>query len=167
MHPSFPSRFALPLLASALLLGGCAVNPADCDPTNRDASLIAKARCTTSGAYDVRLQEKQQILLDEQKTNQLFREVYAAVEKEKAEVKSELAGKRAEYSALQKAVGNLLAEIRSKAQGNQAVEKEIAELEQQLATVTTQNDPVVLQKQQQLDELRDKAMRLEQSLGLR
>lgn len=155
------------LLSTALLLNGCAINPEDCDPRNRDASIITKAQCSTSGNYQSRLDQKQQILLDEQKTNQMFRDVYAAVEKEKSEVKTELRNQKTEYSALQKALNTLLTEIRSKAQGNQTVEKEIAELEQQLQTITTQNDPAVMQKQQQLDELRDKAMQLEQSLGLR
>ncbi|NPU94496.1 MAG: hypothetical protein HPY82_21505 [Gammaproteobacteria bacterium] len=155
------------LIVASLLLGGCTVNPADCDPTNRDASIIAKTRCTSSGAYDVRVQAKQNILLDEQKTNQMFRDLYAAVEKEKSEVSAELRGKRSEYGALQKALGALLTEIKSKAKGNKEIEAEVAALEQQLATVTGQNDPVVLQKQQQLDELKNRAVKLEQDLGLR
>lgn len=161
------TRLHSSLLVASLLLGGCAVNPADCDPTNRDASIIAKTRCTSSGAYDVRVQEKQKILLDEQKTNQMFRDLYAAVEKEKSEVSAELRGKRSEYGALQKALGALLTEIKSKAKGNKEIEAEVAALEQQLATVTGQNDPVVLQKQQQLDELKNRAVKLEQDLGLR
>ncbi|HVK99045.1 MAG TPA: hypothetical protein VM553_04500 [Dongiaceae bacterium] len=161
------TRHASLLLIAGLTLAGCSVNPADCDPTNRDASIINKTRCTTSGAYQVRVDAKQKILLDEQKTNQMFRDVYAAVEKEKGEVKKELAGKKSEYSALQKALGALLTEIKSKAKGNAEIEKEVADLEKQLAAVTTQNDPVVMQKQQQLDELKNKAVQLEQSLGLR
>jgi len=161
------TRLHSSLLVASLLLGGCTVNPADCDPTNRDASIIAKTRCTSSGAYDVRVQEKQKILLDEQKTNQMFRDLYAAVEKEKSEVSAELRGKRSEYGALQKALGTLLTEIKSKAKGNKEIEAEVAALEQQLATVTGQNDPVVMQKQQQLDELKNRAVKLEQDLGLR
>ncbi|MFZ5603241.1 MAG: hypothetical protein ACOY7J_12385, partial [Pseudomonadota bacterium] len=79
----------------------------------------------------------------------------------------ELRGKRSEYGALQKALGTLLTEIKSKAKGNKEIEAEVAALEQQLATVTGQNDPVVLQKQQQLDELKNRAVKLEQDLGLR
>src|SRR3989338_1016313 len=135
------TRLHSSLLIASLALAGCTINPADCDPTNRDASIINKAGCTTSGAYDVRVQKKQEILLDEQKTNQMFRDVYAAVEKEKSEVSAELRGK-----------------------GSKEIEAEVAALEQQLATVTAQNDPVVLQKQQQLDELKGKAIQLEQSL---
>lgn len=161
------TRLHFSLIVASLLLGGCTVNPADCDPTNRDASIIAKTRCTSSGAYDVRVQAKQNILLDEQKTNQMFRDLYAAVEKEKSEVSAELRGKRSEYGALQKALGALLTEIKSKAKGNKEIEAEVAALEQQLATVTGQNDPVVLQKQQQLDELKNRAVKLEQDLGLR
>jgi len=159
------TRFNGSLAAVVLILGGCAVNPTECDPRNRDASLYLKAAC--GDEYNKRQVEKQQILLDEQKTNQLFRDLYTALEKEKSEVKTELQGKRAEYNALQKALGALLTEIKTKAKGNQAIEKEIKDLEQQLATITTQNDPVVMQKQQQLDELKDKAMQLEQNLGLR
>ncbi len=162
-----PALIRSTLLCTALTVAGCTVNPADCDPTNRDASLIAKTRCTTSGAYQERVNVKQQILLDEQKTNQLFREVYAAVEKEKSEVSAELRGKRSEYGALKKSLGALLAELKNKAKGNQQIEAEIKALEQELANVQTQDSPAVIQKQAQLDELKNKVVTLEQSLGLR
>lgn len=162
------SSIKLPLVTVALLtLGGCAVNPADCDPTNRDASIIAKTRCTTSGAYQVRVDEKQKILLDEQRMNVLFRDVYNAVEKEKGEVRSELQNKRSDYSALKRSLNALLGELKTKAKGNQQIEGEIAALEKDLANIQTQDSPVVVQKQAQLDELRNRVVELEQGLGLR
>ena len=156
------------LLTTALMvLHGCAVNPADCDPTNRDASIVAKARCNYSGAYDERVQGKQKILLDEQKTNKLFRDVYAAVEKEKREVSSELKNNRTEYSALTKSLNALLDELQQKDQGNSQVQAEVAALKQELENIKYQDDPVVMKKQVELDQLKNKVMELQQGLGLR
>jgi peptidoglycan hydrolase CwlO-like protein len=156
------------LLTSALMvLAGCAVNPADCDPANRDASIVAKARCNYSGAYDERVQGKQKILLDEQKTNKLFRDVYTAVEKEKREVSSELKNNRAEYSALTNSLNALLDELQQKDQGNSQVQAEVAALKQELENIKNQDDPVVMKKQVELDQLKNKVMELQQGLGLR
>src|SRR5690606_23030038 len=140
------------LLAVTLaVLGGCTVNPADCDPTNRDASIVAKARCSGSGAYDVRVQHKEKILLDEQKMNTLFRDVYTTVEKAKPEVSAELKGKRSEYKALNQSLGALLTQLQRKAGGNKLIEGQIAALKQELVNITTSDDPVVMRKQVQLD----------------
>lgn len=160
---------SLSLLAAALFsLSGCSVNPADCDPTHRDASLIAKTRCTSSGAYQVRVDAKKKILLDEQKANALFRDLYNAVDKEKSEVRAELQSKRSEYGALKRALNALLAELKTKAGDNQQIKGEIQALEQELAQLEqSQSNTSVVQKQAQLDTLRNKVVELEQGLGLR
>jgi chromosome segregation ATPase len=155
------------LTAMLMILDGCAVNPADCDPTNRDASIVAKARCNYSGAYDERVQSKQKILLDEQETNRLFRDVYAAVEKEKREVSSELKNNRTEYTALTNSLNALLNELQQKDQGNSQVQAEVAALKQELENIKNQDDPVVMKKQVELDQLKNKVMELQQGLGLR
>lgn len=155
------------LAASLLALSaGCAVNPEHCDPTKRDASLIEKARCDGSGAYQTRADHLEKVLLDEQKMNVMFRDVYNAVEKEKREVSQELKGKRSEYSALTQSLNALLGELKSKAKGNQAIEKEIADLTKELENIKTQDSPVVMQKQVELDQLKNKVLDLEQQLGL-
>jgi DNA repair exonuclease SbcCD ATPase subunit len=161
-------HFKFCVLTTALMvLNGCVVNPADCDPTNRDASIVSKARCNYSGAYDERLQSKQKILLDEQEMNKLFRDVYTAVEKEKREVSSELKSKRTEYSALTKALNALLNELQQKDQGNSQVQAEVAALKKELENIKNQDDPVVMKKQVELDQLKNRVMELQQGLGLR
>ena len=155
------------LIIALMVLHGCTVNPADCDPTNREASIVAKARCNYSGAYDERVQSKQKILLDEQKTNKLFRDVYAAVEKEKLEVGGELRNNRAEYSALTKSLNALLDELQQKDQDNSQVQAEVAALRKDLANIVNQDDPAVMKKQVELDQLKNKVMELQQGLGLR
>ena len=159
-------KFCL-FVTNFLVLHGCAVNPADCDPTNRDASIIAKAQCNYSGAYDARIQGKQNILLDEQKTNQLFRDVYNAVDQEKREVSSELKSNRAEYSALTNSLNALLDELQQKNQGNRQLQDEADALRQELENIKSQDDPVVIKKQVELDQLKNKVMELQQGLGLR
>lgn len=148
-------------------LGGCAVTAQDCDPTNRDASLIRKAACDSSGVYSGRVVELEKLVLDEQKMNVMFRDVYNAVEKEKSEVSKELKGKRTEYAALTNSLNALLGELKTKAKGNQAIEKEIADLTKELEDIKNQDSPAVMQKQVELDQLKNKVVDLEQQLGLR
>lgn len=156
------------LLCVALIaLGGCAVTAQDCDPSNRDASLIRKAACDSSGTYSGRVVELEKVVLDEQKMNVMFRDVYNAVEKEKGEVSKELKGKRTEYSALTNSLNALLGELKTKAKGNQAIEKEIADLTKELEDIKNQDSPAVMQKQVELDQLKSKVVDLEQQLGLR
>lgn len=151
----------------AFLVSGCTVNPSECDPLNRDASIVAKANCNYSGAYQTRVSGLENVLLDEQKMNVLFRDVYAAVEKEKAEISRELKSKRTDYSALNHSLNALLAELKLKAKGNQKIEAEIDALKKELETVNNSNDPVVMKKQVELDQLKTRVKELEDGLGLK
>lgn len=117
----------LSLVASGL--SGCAVTSEQCDPRNADAGFATKFGCNTQGVYAQRVDDKERLLLDEQKTNQLFREVYAAIEQEQLAVGAELDSQQAQYAALNRSLGALLAELKSKANGNQRIEAEIATLE--------------------------------------
>lgn len=50
----------LSLAGITLLLSGCVTNPADCDPTAGDVSIITKFNCNYSGTYDNRIEQKKQ-----------------------------------------------------------------------------------------------------------
>ncbi|SFP64382.1 hypothetical protein SAMN05216601_11814 [Ectopseudomonas composti] len=163
MHP----LRALILLAGVVTLAGCAVTSQECDPRNADAGFATKFGCKTQGVYAQRVEEKEKILLDEQKTNQLFRDVYAAIEQEKASVGKDLATQQAQYAPLNKSLNALLGELKSKAKGNQKIEAEIAALEKDLQNINQQENPAVLQKQVELQKLRSKVSSLESDLGLR
>ena len=155
------------LLAGVAMLAGCAVSSQECDPRNADAGFATKFGCKTQGVYAQRVEEKEKILLDEQKTNQLFRDVYAAIEQEKASVGKDLATQQAQYASLNKSLNALLGELKNKAKRNRRIEAEIAALENDLKNINQQENPAVLQKQVELQKLRSKVSSLESDLGLR
>lgn len=163
MHP----LRSLILLAGVVTLAGCAVNAQECDPRNADAGFATKFGCKTQGVYAQRVDEKEKVLLDEQKTNQLFRDVYASIEQEKASVGKDLATQQAQYASLNKSLNALLNELKSKAKGNQRIEAEIASVEKDLKNINQQDSPSVVQKQLELQKLRSKVSSLESDLGLR
>jgi chromosome segregation ATPase len=158
----------LSLLAFTLPLGACAVSPQECDPRNADAGFSTKFGCNVHGGYAQRIEQKEKILLDERRTNQLFRDTYAALDKERSEVGRELDRQRSEYAALNKAMNALLAELKQKGRNNQRLQNEIAALEKDMASINRQNDnTAVAQKQYELQKLRTRLAGLESDLGLR
>ena len=52
------------IASSMILLAGCATSPEQCDPYNRDASLVAKFSCDTSGAYRAQVEQREQHVLE-------------------------------------------------------------------------------------------------------
>ncbi|GAB3395719.1 hypothetical protein [Azotobacter armeniacus] len=156
----------LPFVA-ALSLGACAVSPQECDPRNADAGFATKFGCNAHGGYAQRIEQKERILLDERRTNQLFRDTYAALDKERSEVGHELDRQRSEYAALNKAMDALLTELKQKTRGNQRLQGEIAALEKEMAGINRQDNAAVAQKQYELQKLRTRLAGLESDLGLR
>ncbi|GAB3460528.1 ATP-binding protein [Azotobacter salinestris] len=158
----------LSLSVASLSLGACAVSPQECDPRNVDAGFATKFGCNMHGGYAQRIEQKEKILLDERRTNQLFRDTYAALDKERSEVGRELDRQRSEYAALNKAMNALLAELKQKTGNNQRMQNEIAALEKDMASLNRQNDnAAVAQKQYELQKLRTRLAGLESDLGLR
>lgn len=165
----------LALVISVLTLAGCATTPADCDPANRDAGLINKAGCVYGGHYEQRVQERQAILLDEQKANQLFRATYDALQQESAQVAADIASQQASLDRLNASMGALLGEIKSKASGNREIEQQISTVETQLQQLQQDIDTArasgsalpVMQQRQQMAELQVSVQDLQASLGLR
>lgn len=160
---------------TAVTLTGCATTPQDCDPANRDAGLISKAGCVYGGHYEQRVQERQALLLDEQKANALFRATYEALQQESTQVASDLAAQQASLARLSGSVNDLLGEIRRKATGNRQIEQQIMAVEHQLQQLQQDMDAAqatgtalpVLQQRQQVAELQVKVQDLQQALGLR
>lgn len=155
------------LLAGIASLAGCAVSAQQCDPRNADVGFATKFGCNTQSVYAQRVDEKEQVLLDEQKTNQLFRDVYAAIEQEQASVGRDLNTQQVQYARLNQSLRALLTELKGRAKGNQRIETEIASVENELSKLNQQDNPAVLQKQHELQKLRNKLTSLESDLGLK
>ena len=145
------------------LASGCAIDPSQCNSMDSNAGLITKARCDTTGGYAHNIEQKKLTLAEEQRLNKLFREVYDAVEQERSEVRSELRNKKAEYAKLKTALGQLLAELERRAQGNKQLEDEINKIKEELANMEANKSPVVMQKEAELESLRSRVAELEET----
>jgi septal ring factor EnvC (AmiA/AmiB activator) len=145
-------------------LAGCAVTPEQCDPRNADAGFATKFGCSTQGVYAQRVEAKEQVLLDEQKTNLMFREVQAALEQERSAVSQKLANQQNQHDALNRSLKPLLDEIRSKAGGNQRIQAEIAAVERELGNVNQQGNRTELQKRQEIRRLQNAVNKLQTEL---
>ncbi len=157
----------LSLVGMTLLLSGCVTNPADCDPTTGDVSIITKFNCNYSGTYDNRIEQKQAILANEKALNTEFRAVLAAIEKEKQQTNASLKSKQASQQTLNQSMNNLLNQIRQKTKGQNDIQKQINEIDRQMKA--TQNNPSksVMQKQLELDNLQNQVLSLQSDLGLK
>ena len=159
-----PIRTFVTALAVVWLAGCATVTPEQCDPRNADAGFATKFSCNTQGVYDQRVETKERVLLDEQKTNQLFREVHAALEQERREVGQQLANQQKQHDVLNRSLKALLDEIKSKARGKQRIEAEIAAVEKELGNVNQQENRTVLQKQQEIRKLQNAVKNLQSQL---
>jgi chromosome segregation ATPase len=111
-----------------------------------------------------RVEAKERVLLNEQKTNQMFREVQAALEQEQREVGQKLANQQNRHDALNRSLKPLLDEIKSKAGNNQRIRAEIAAVEKELGNVNQQGNPSELQKRQEIRKLQNAVNKLRTEL---
>ncbi|MEE2729985.1 MAG: hypothetical protein VYA55_04145 [Pseudomonadota bacterium] len=154
--------FKLGVISAAAVLAACAIDPSQCNTMNADAGMVTKARCDMHGGYAHNVQQKQLTLEEEQRLNAMFREVYAAVEKEKSEVLMEYRNKQSEYKQLNTALQNLLGELEKRTDGNKKLEQEIADIKAELLKMESDRDPVMIEKQAELESLRIRVTELEE-----
>ena len=157
----------LSLVGISLLLSGCVTNPADCDPTTGDVSIITKFNCNYSGTYDNRIEQKQAILANEKALNTEFKAVFAAIEKEKQQTNASLKSKQASQQALNQSMNNLLNQIRQKTKGQNDIQKQINEIDKQMKSAQNNTSKSVMEKQLELENLQNQVINLQSDLGLK
>lgn len=159
----------LPLLAAgtALLLAGCASTPEECDPTTGDVSLIRKFNCKYSGTYDKRVDMKEQTLAHEKELNTEFKSALAAIEKEKSLVNADLKTRQVNRQELNQSVNNLLAQARVKSKNRADIQTRINTIEKQLNESQNSPDKSTMEKQLELENLKNQVTDLQSDLGLK
>jgi uncharacterized protein YhaN len=156
----------LAISGACIVFASCAVTPEECDPHNQSASVVNKFNCSSQGVYTQRVEEKEKILLDEQKANEMFREVYVALAQEQALVSRDIETQRKAMDYLNRAMAPLLAELKAKSAGNTEIQSEVAALEAELSSMNQVENPAVLQRQHEIQRLREQLAQLESDLGL-
>lgn len=156
----------LTLLSTAILCGlnACTTTPEQCDP-NVELNVFSKAACQMSGSYDKRVQQKEQILIDEKATNQELNNIYAQIKQQQSSVNASKAQKQAQLKKLNSSVNKLTGQLKQKAQGKPALLKQINEVEQQMKSVNSSQGSE-MDKQLEIQRLQSKLSSLQQALGI-
>jgi len=113
--------------------------------------------CLALGLYPQRTAELDRRLADEQRRNQAFRAMYAALQSEQKEVRGRLAAKQAEAKRLDLAWQDLKAALLAGSRQNQALERRIAELDRDVADLKSPDTAKIEQR----DALRKRLERLQ------
>lgn len=160
------------LIATAcalVALAGCASNPADCDATDRDASMLRKMNCDYSGGYSAQVKQKEQALNQARQENAMFKQVYDNIAAQQASTRKDLASQQQQQAQLNTSLGQLLGQLKAKHADKGTVQQQVAGLEKQLAAakaVPASTNPAQLAaKQQELQALQKKVNQLQFSLG--
>ncbi|OCG00338.1 hypothetical protein [Gilliamella sp. wkB112] len=155
----------LTLLCPLVLLAGCSTTPEQCDPTNTNIGIMDKISCNYSGNYQARIDQKQQILDNEIRANQQFKEIYATIEKQKNDTSLSIKQKQAQMQKLKTDLTKLTNEVKQKAKGRDDLQAQVNDIEQQLKKVNTSNGSEI-EKQVELDKLNKKLQQLQKALNI-
>ncbi|OCG20994.1 hypothetical protein A9G11_08635 [Gilliamella sp. wkB108] len=153
------------LLCPLILLAGCSTTPEQCDPTNTNIGIVDKISCNYSGNYQARIDQKKQILDNETRANQQFKEIYATIEKQKNDTSLSVKQKQAQMQKLKTDLTKLTNEVKQKAKGRDDLQAQVNDIEQQLKKVNTSNGSEV-EKQIELDKLNKKLQQLQKALNI-
>ena len=118
-------------LSLSPLAAGCATTASECDPGRAD--FFKNTSCLASGAYDQRQADLQRDLAAEQQRNRGFNEVLAALEEEKAGVRSNLESRQSQYAKVDRAWQDLRRDLERGHSRNAALERQIASIDRQMA----------------------------------
>ncbi|HHJ16968.1 MAG TPA: hypothetical protein ENJ80_09755 [Gammaproteobacteria bacterium] len=152
------------LSLSAVLLGGCAVSPENCDP-NRGDSFVDALSGNVSGCYAVRQQKLKSELAEEEQLNQAFRELADAIEQEKQRLAGVRKSKEADLTALNQSWSIIQARLEQRSVENKALAVQVKRMEEKVAALNRAGDEKKLaEKQKLLNDLRREAAILNEEL---
>ncbi|OCG78338.1 hypothetical protein A9G42_02655 [Gilliamella sp. Nev6-6] len=153
------------LLSPLIFLAGCSTTPEQCDPTNANIGIMDKISCNYSGNYQARIDQKKQILENEVRANQQFKEIYAAIEKQKNDTSLSVKQKQAQQQKLKNDLTKLTNEVKQKAKGRDDLQAQVKDIEQQLKKANNSNNSQI-EKQVELETLNKKLQQLQKALNI-
>ncbi|WP_085247205.1 hypothetical protein [Gilliamella mensalis] len=153
------------LLSPLIFVAGCSTTPEQCDPTNTNIGIMDKISCNYSGNYQARIDQKKQILENEVRANQQFKEIYAIIEKQKNDTSLSIKQKQAQQQKLKTELTKLTDEVKQKAKGRDDLQAQVKDIEQQLNKVNNSNSSE-LEKQVEFEKLNKKLQQLQKALNI-
>ncbi|OCG33234.1 hypothetical protein A9G29_04755 [Gilliamella sp. Fer2-1] len=153
------------LLSPLIFLAGCSTTPEQCDPTNTNIGIMDKISCNYSGNYQARIDQKKQILENEVRANQQFKEIYATIEKQKNDTSLSVKQKQVQQQKLKNDLTKLTNEVKQKAKGRDDLQAQVKDIEQQLKKANNSNNSQI-EKQVELETLNKKLQQLQKALNI-
>jgi hypothetical protein len=118
-----PSFVLVPLV---LVLSGCAVDKAGCDPAAmRDAGILTRLSCDLSGSYGARAQDQQVQLSGAQERNQVLQDILNGLQTENRELSQGLTVERAKRDRLVNSMNQYLTQTEQQAGQNAALKAQV------------------------------------------
>lgn len=154
------------LLYPFIFLTGCSTTVEQCDPANDDISFFHKMSCHSSGNYQARVNRKEQILENEKRANQQFREIYAIIELQKNDTSLSIKQRRSLQQKLETELTQLTDEVKQKAKGRDDLQAQIKDIEQQLIKKVNSSYGSEHEKQIELEKLNKKLQQLQKALNI-
>lgn len=160
-------------LIATVALAGCATTPQQCNPHDRQASLLTKMSCDSSGAYrEVVVQREQDVVLAQQENAQ-FQALFESIEKQRLSLRQDLAQQQQAHAQMVTTTQNLLNQLASKQGNNAKLKSQLSAAQRDLNALkaapptpqSASNPQEVAAKQAQLQSLQQTALRLQESLG--
>ncbi|MDF7671026.1 hypothetical protein PT276_07455 [Orbaceae bacterium ESL0721] len=158
-------KYYLSALLPLVFLAGCSTTPEQCDPSNTNIGIMDKISCNYSGNYQTRIDQKKQIIVDEQQANAQFKAIYASIEKQKNDSALSVSQKQAEQKKLKASLNNLTNEIKAKAKNRDDLQAQINDIDAQLKKVNGGSGSEI-EKQAELQQLSNKLQQLQKALNL-
>lgn len=160
-------------LIAAVGLAGCATTAQQCNPHDREASLITKLSCDSSGGYRQVIDQREQDVVLAQQENAQFQALFESIEQQRLSLRQDLTQQQQAHAKMVTTTQNLLNQLASK-QGNDAklksqlsaAQRDLNVLKAAPPTTSSASNPQDLaDKQAQLQSLQQTALRLQKSLG--
>lgn len=115
------------VLSLSVVLAGCAVDKAGCDPKAvRDSGLMTKMNCQFSGSYDARAADQDEVLRQKREENANLRQAFRELDSANELVKLDVAARKAKLDSVTKSVDSYLQQVKASAGTNAALQARVA-----------------------------------------
>lgn len=160
-------------LLATIGLAGCATTAQQCNPHDRQASLITKLSCDSSGSYRQVLDQREQDVVTAQQENAQFQALFEAIEQQRLALRQDLTKQQQAHAKMVNTTQHLLDQLGSKQGNNTKLQNQLRAAQRDLNALkaapptpaSVSNPQEVAAKQAQLQSLQQTALRLQDSLG--
>lgn len=115
------------ILSLSVLLAGCAVDKAGCDPKAvRDSGLMTKMNCQFSGSYDARAADQDEVLRQKREANASLRQALRDLDSANDLVKLDISARKATLDNITKSVDSYLQQVKTSTVTNASLQARVA-----------------------------------------